>query len=99
MLGVLERSAGPKGTAGALVATSAGSAEALSDRIVTRLLGLGYERVQLVTPLEKIGEMIAGDGEVSVEARRDGAACKGRIVIRRGVIVDVQLQSAYTTFP
>lgn len=99
MLAVLERSAGPKGTASALVATSAGSAESLADRIVTRLLSLGYERVQLVTPLEKIGEMIAGDGEVAVEARREGAACKGRIVVRRGVIVDVQLQSAFTMFP
>ena len=99
MLAVLERSAGPKGGSGALVTTSAGSAEALSDRIVTRLLSLGYERVQLVTPLEKIGEMVASDGEVSVEARREGAACKGRVVVRRGAIVDVQLQSAYTAFP
>jgi len=99
MLAVLERSAGAKRGAGALETVAAGSAEALSDRIVTRLLALGYERVQLVTPQEKIGEMIAGDGEVTVEARREGAACKGRIVVRRGAIVDVQLQSAYTAFP
>ena len=99
MLAVLERSAGAKRGAGALETVAAGSAEALSDRIVTRLLALGYERVQLVTPQEKIGEMVAGDGEVTVEARREGAACKGRIVVRRGAIVDVQLQSAYTTFP
>lgn len=99
MLAVLERSAGARGGAGALETISAGSAEALADRIVTRLLALGYERVQLVTPSEKIGEMVAGDGEVTVEARREGAACKGKIVIRRGAIVDVQLQSAYTAFP
>ena len=99
MLGVLERSAGAKRGGSALEPVAAGSAEALTDRIVTRLLALGYERVQLVTPSEKIGEMVTGDGEVTVEARREGAACKGRIVVRRGAIVDVQLQSAYTAFP
>jgi len=98
-LAVLERSAGGKRNAGAIEAVSAGSAEALTDRIMTRLLALGYERVQLVTPAERIGEMIAGDGEVTIEARREGAACKGRVVVRRGAIVDVQIQSAYTAFP
>jgi len=99
MLAVLERSAGVRGGGSALEPVSAGSAEALADRIVTRLLALGYERVHLVTPSEEIGEMIAGEGAVTVEARREGTACKGRIVVRRGAIVDVQLQSAYTAFP
>jgi hypothetical protein len=99
MLAVMERSMGAGRNPGAIEPVTAGSADALADRIVTRLLALGYERVQLVTPSEKIGEMVGGDGEVTVEARREGAACKGRIVVRRGAIVDVQLQSAYPAFP
>jgi hypothetical protein len=99
MLAVLERPGGATRSAGALEAASAGTAAALADRIVTRLLALGYERVHLVTPAEEIGAMIAGEGAVTVEARREGAACKGRVVVRRGAIVDVQLQSAYTAFP
>lgn len=99
MLAVVERSSGGGRNAGAIEPVTAGSAESLAHRIVTRLLSLGYERVQLVTPWEKIGEMVGGDGEVTVEARREGAACKGRIVVKRGAIVDVQLQSAYTAFP
>jgi len=95
--GALEVSAPASGAA-----AGAASATALADRIVTRLLALGYERVQLVTPLATVAEFLqsaAGDGDVSVEARRDGAACKGRILVRRGAIADVQLQSAYSTFP
>ena len=85
----------------ALEQVSAGSAASLADRVVTRLLALGYERVQLVTPFAKIAELLegAGDGEVTVEARRDGAACKGKILVKRGAIADVQMQSAYSTFP
>jgi hypothetical protein len=99
MLAVLERSAGGARGAGALQPVTAESGAALADRIVSRMLALGYEREQLVTPTEAIGAMVAGDGEVTVEARREGAACKGRIVVKRGAIVDVQLQSAYTAFP
>jgi hypothetical protein len=101
MLAVLESGRGGTRTPGALEPVGVGSASALADRIVTRLLALGYERVQLVTPFAKIAELLegAGDGEVTVEARRDGAACKGKLLVKRGAIADVQLQSAYSTFP
>jgi hypothetical protein len=99
MLSVLEASRGGGRSQGALEPIAAGSASALADRIVTRLLALGYERVQLVTPISRIAELVEGDGEVTVEARREGAACKGKILVRRGAIADVQLQSAYTAFP
>jgi hypothetical protein len=82
----------------ALPAT-AGGASALADRVVTRLLALGYERVQLVTPIAELADLVTGDGEVRIEARRDGAPCKGRIVVRAGTIADVQIQAAYSTFP
>ena len=78
---------------------SPGAASALADRVVTRLLALGYERVQLVTPLAELALLVGGDGEVRIEARRDGAPCKGRIVLREGTIADVQIQAAYSTFP
>jgi len=104
-LAVLEAAQGGPRIPGALATAGAGSGAAsggaLADRIVTRLLALGYERIQLVTPLAKIAELAAGttDGEVSVEARRDGAACKGRLFVKQGAIADVQIQSAYSVFP
>lgn len=101
-LAVLEAAQGGPRTPGALATTGAISGSALADRIVTRLLALGYERIQLVTPLAKIAELAEGkasEGEVSIEARRDGAACKGRIFVKQGAIVDVQIQSAYSVFP
>jgi hypothetical protein len=101
-LAVLESARGGTRVPGALEPAAAGSATALADRIVTRLLALGYERVQLVTPIARIAELAEGggrDGEISIEARRDGAACKGRILVKKGAIADVQLQSAYSAFP
>src|SRR5262249_12082088 len=56
MLAVVESGRGGARTPGALEPVAAGTASALADRIVTRLLALGYERVQLVTPLAKIAE-------------------------------------------
>ena len=109
-LAVLEAAQGGPRIPGALATTGAApgsphgsnSGSALADRIVTRLLALGYERIQLVTPLARIAELAEGnaaDGEVTVEARRDGAACKGRILVKQGAIADVHIQSAYSVFP
>src|SRR6185295_16869585 len=44
------------------LALPGGSASALTDRVVSRLLALGYERVQLVTTPEDIARMVEGDG-------------------------------------
>lgn len=71
----------------------------IAERIVNRLIALGYERVQILTTSDELGAMVEGEGEVVVEARRYGALCKGRILLRDGVIVEVKLQPAYSLFP
>ena len=100
LLAFTERSAreslGPNANLAPIAAPSAG---ALSERIVTRLVALGYERIVLITPHAALEALLAGEGHVQVEARRDGAACKGRVHVRQGAIVDVQIQSAYSIFP
>jgi hypothetical protein len=83
---------------GLVVSGSAGSA-LLSERIVTRMLSLGYERVQLVTPQAELEPLLGGEGTVALEARRDGVSCKGRVKIKAGAIQDVQMQAAYSAFP
>ena len=84
-------------------APSAGEgAASLSERVVTRLLALGYERVQLVTPQAEIEELCASaapSGDVLVEARRNGVLCKGRVSVRGGVLAEVEMQPAYAVFP
>lgn len=80
------------------VPAAAGTA-LLAERIVTRLLSLGYERVQLVTPLSELEALLGGEGLAIVEARRDGVSCKGRVKLKAGAIQDVQMQAAYGAFP
>jgi hypothetical protein len=71
----------------------------LSERVIQRLLALGYEEIRLVTRADELSEIAAQDGEVLVEARRHGAICKGRVLLRGGALVDVDLQPAWSTFP
>jgi len=71
----------------------------LGERVTNRMLALGFERVVIVTPREQFESILNSGGEVSVEARRDGAACKGKAIFRGGALVDVAMQSAYATFP
>src|SRR5690349_14766177 len=80
------------------VPAAAGTA-LLAERIVTRLLSLGYERVQLVTPLAELEPLLGGEGVAVIEARRDGVSCKGRVKLKAGAIQDVQMQAAYGAFP
>jgi hypothetical protein len=82
---------------GALVPVGAGAG--LGERVVNRLLALGYERVQIVTRSEKLHELGAKDGEVLVEARREGVLHKGRVVVRSGRIAEVEVHPAYSIFP
>ncbi len=72
---------------------------ALSERIVGRLLALGFERIELVTPIDALEELARHDGEVLVEARRNGALHKGRVALRGGSIADVQMRAGYEIFP
>ena len=75
------------------------AAPALGERIVNRLMALGYERIELVTPHAELEAIAGGGGEVLVEARREGVPCKGRVRVRAGRIEAVQLQPAFGVFP
>jgi hypothetical protein len=71
----------------------------LGERVVNRLHTLGYERIEFVTPHQELESLALHDGEIVVEARREGVLCKGRVRIRGGRIDSVQLQPAYSVFP
>ena len=70
----------------------------LAERVTDRLLALGYDRIEFITAPEEL-ELDGGEGEVRIEARRGGAPHKGRVTVRDGKIVDVQLRSSYEIFP
>lgn len=71
----------------------------LAERVVTRLLAMGFERIEVLNTAEEQDRVLAEGGEMLVEARRGGAHHKGRVSIENGAIVDVQLRSAYQAFP
>jgi hypothetical protein len=71
----------------------------VAERIQNRLFALGYERVELIAPTAEVEALAQGEGEVRVEARREGALCKGRVRLRSGRIEAVQLEPAYPMFP
>lgn len=89
----------------ALVRGDAGTALSLpvgddmGERAVNRLLALGYDRVQIITRADKLAELQGGDGEILVEARRDGVLHKGRVLVRSGRVANVELHPAYSIFP
>jgi len=80
-------------------ATPAAASSLVTDRILTRLLALGYERIQIVTSGDELAALSAGEGDAIVEARRDGALCKGRVRVAHGQVGAVQVQPAYSAFP
>lgn len=88
-----DASAGPDGL------SAAGSAAGLADRVTNRLIALGFEQIEILTPLEELEAFALVDGEVIVEARRAGALHKGRLAIRDGGIADVHLRASYEVFP
>lgn len=71
----------------------------LGERVVTRLVALGYERIELVTPHQELEGFGPAGGDILVEARREGVLCKGRVRIRAGRIEGVLLQPAFPIFP
>jgi hypothetical protein len=87
-------------TARAAPIAGSGESSGLADRVIDRMLALGYERVQLVTPVNALPDPNADEGgQVQVEAHRNGVLCKGRVIVRGGALVDVEMKPAYTTFP
>ena len=74
---------------------------ALTERVHNRLLAMGYERIEIVTPFEELSALLeaGGDGELVAEARRAGASCKGRIRLRGGAIAAVDLSGSHAMFP
>ncbi len=77
-----------------------GEPAGLADRVIDRLLALGYERVQLVTAMDELPDAASQDGgTIQVEAYRNGVLCKGRVTVRAGALVDLEMKPAYTTFP
>jgi len=71
----------------------------LGERVVNRLLALGYERVELVAGSEELAALDGADGDILVEARRDGVLCKGKVRVRGGRIDAVHVQPAFPVFP
>ncbi len=74
-------------------------ATSLSERITNRLLAMGFERIDVLSPVEEVEALADGDGEVRVEARRGGVAHKGQVLLREGSIADVRLRDGYDAFP
>jgi hypothetical protein len=65
--------------------------------VETRLLQLGYGRIQILTDLT--GLVTTADVELQVEAERNGMPMKGRVTVRNGSVRDVALQSVVQMFP
>ncbi len=79
---------------------SSGVPAGLGERVATRLIAMGFESIDVITPLEELEELAeGGDGEIVVEARRGGALHKGCVHLRDGAICDVKLRDSYKTFP
>lgn len=71
----------------------------LAERVTGRLLSMGFERIEILTPFDELERLTDGDGEVLVEARRGGAPHKGRVLFREGAISDVRMRDGYEAFP
>jgi len=76
-----------------------GPAQNLAERVVNRLLALGFERIEIVTPVEELERLTDADGHVLVESRREGMLHKGKVAIRSGRIESVHLAPAFPIFP
>ena len=66
---------------------------------MNRLVALGYEHIELITPNAELESIAQQGGDVLIEARREGVQCKGRVRVRGGRIETVQLQPAFPIFP
>ena len=85
---------GEVGPSLAPVMSSAGRVLAV---IETRLLQLGYGKVQVLGDLAEVGDH--GDAEVQVECERNGMPAKGTVRVRNFRVRDVDLQTVARMFP
>jgi hypothetical protein len=89
----------------AVVASGAGAAgrevETLGPLDAARefLLGLGYSDVKVVTPASEVTPELLAGGAVVVEARREGATHKGKVLFEAGAPSEAQLQGGHGMFP
>ena len=97
VLDVLERQAATP----APTATTPRPDPSLRERVVNRLLALGYTDIRIVTGADELAELACEDAEgaVVVELRQGGSVLKGRVLLTAGSITDVQLKPFYPTFP
>lgn len=84
--------------AGQALAIPAGDSS-VAERVVNRLLSMGFEQIQVITRMEKLNELVHRDGEVLVEAKHGGVLHKGRVSLRDGRLADVSMNPAYSIFP
>ena len=71
----------------------------LGERVTNRLFAMGYERVQIVTDSNLVDELHTQDGEILVEAHRQGVLHKGRVLVQSGRITAVDVHPTYSIFP
>ncbi|MDB2576051.1 hypothetical protein N9Z54_02480 [Planctomycetota bacterium] len=92
----------------ALVAVAASGAghgapheELLSPLDAARLFleELGYSDVKIVTPPQDLTPELLSGGAVIVEARREGATHKGKVLFEAGAPADAQLKGGHGMFP
>jgi len=99
ILGVLERQATEAQTAPPAQAER--SVPSLRERVVNRLLALGYSDIRVVTGSDELAELSGpgADGSIVVEVHQGASQLKGRVLLRGGTITDVELKSFYPIFP
>jgi hypothetical protein len=71
----------------------------LVERIRARLLSLGFERIEILTPSEYHAGILESGGDVLVEARRSGASYKGKVRVEDGLITEAKLRPSHAIFP
>ena len=74
-------------------------ADDLGERIVNRLIAMGYERVQIVTARDELEALGEERAEVGLEAKKLGVLYKGRAIVQGGRIADVDMKPPYAMFP
>jgi len=96
ILGVLERQA-----ASPVEVATPRPDPTLRERVVNRLLALGYTDIRVVTEADELQELSRedADGSIVVEVHQGSSQLKGRVLLRGGTITDVDLNSFYPIFP